>query len=161
MRDSRMESELERPGVELLTVAEAAVFLFIGFLFVILSQYPLMLVSVLPVSVILATIYLWEGFYRTPNMIRVDTEGLEFRFRTRKPRNVPWEYVMRVEIPASDPTTFFGKNLSVAKLHVGGEKRPFSIRMFPAMAILKAKDEAFRNLKRYSGPSSADFQEGR
>ncbi len=137
-----MKTELVRPGVELLTFIEALVLTFIGFLFVILSQYTLMLVTVLPVSLVLAAIYLWEGFFRTPNTILVKDKGIELCFRTAKPKEIDWVDVLSLEIPATDPTTFVGEHLSVAKLHVKGEKRPFSIRIPPALAILEAKRES-------------------
>jgi hypothetical protein len=71
----------------------------------------------------------------------VTNEGLELRFRKRNARQVPWRDVVKVETPTSDPTTFIGRRLSLSKLHVQGEKRPFMLVLDAGTTILTAYRE--------------------
>lgn len=85
-----VEQELINPGMQLLSAAWALVFLVIGLVFVALSPHLLIIVFVFPIGAVIAIFFVWEGFYRTPNRIRVTLEGLNLGFKTRKQREIPW-----------------------------------------------------------------------
>lgn len=148
-----VERELFNPGNELGYAITGIVFLAIGVFFIVIFPHPFMLVVGLPLFFGFAFMYLNEGFYRTPNKIRIVKEGLEFSFRSRDSRQIPWQDVLKIEIPTSDPTTFFGRSISQAKLRVKGEETPFYLRIPPAMSILEAKREAESSFGRINQPT--------
>ncbi len=150
-----MEQVFLNPGMELLSVIWAIVFVMTGSLVMMVFPYLLMVVVVFPIWIGIALALVWNGFHRTPNRIRLNSDGLELSFRRREPRKIPWDEVTEVKVAPSDPTTFFGKNLSVAELNVKGERRPFAIHVLPAMAILESKKE-----RRQNGPSTHSHSRG-
>jgi hypothetical protein len=92
--------------------------------------------------------FLWDGFYRTPNRIRIINGGMDFSYRSRKNRFVPWQDVEKVEVPNANPTTLHGKYLATARVHIKGEKRPYNLTIQAGRMILAAYHE------RLSGYSS-------
>ena len=137
-----MEEVLDKPGTQILSVAWAIGFLLIGLLFVGIWPYPAVILLGFPIFVAMFLALLWDGFYRTPNLIRLTIDGLEFHFRTRKTRLLSWQDVEKVDIPPSDPATLHGRHLATARLSIIGEKRPYTLRMESAMTIKRAMDES-------------------
>jgi hypothetical protein len=128
----------------------AIVFLSIGLFFVIAGPFPIMLLLVFPLFAYEFLGFLWDGFYRTPNRIRIVDDGLELSFRRRKHRFVPWGEIGKLEVPPADPRTFHGRYLRVARLHVIGEKRSFNLNINSGLSIQKALREHIGNPDSFS-----------
>lgn len=157
-----MDTTLENVGVRSWYSSWAVFFLVIGVLFVIIFPHPAMIVFGLPVPLAIAMFAFWLGFYRNPNVIVVTDHGIELRFRSKKPRYIPWEDVERIEMPVPDPIKIRAKPLSLAGLKIEGEADPFALTVETAKVISDFQDKYVRGHVKnpeLDGPSAAPVME--